>query len=123
MLQALADLIRAARPEIVFHLAAQPLVRASYRDPLATFETNVMGTAHVLEALRGLDSVRVAVMVTTDKVYRDAKCRARYREDDPLGGHDPYSASKAAARWSSRAIASPISRHKASRWQARAPAT
>jgi CDP-glucose 4,6-dehydratase len=92
-----AGLIRAARPEIVFHLAAQPLVRESYRDPLTTFETNVMGTAYVLEALRGLDSVRVAVMVTTDKVYRTAEVPGSHREDDPLGGHDPYSASKAAS--------------------------
>jgi CDP-glucose 4,6-dehydratase len=92
-----AGLIRAARPEIVFHLAAQPLVRESYRDPLTTFETNVMGTAHVLEALRGLDSVRVAVMVTTDKVYRAAEVPGSHREDEPLGGHDPYSASKAAS--------------------------
>lgn len=92
----LAGLIRAARPEIVFHLAAQPLVRESYRDPLTTLETNVMGTAHVLDALRGLDSVRVTVMVTTDKVYRTAEVPGSHREDDPLGGHDPYSASKAA---------------------------
>jgi len=93
----LADLIQAARPEVVFHLAAQPLVRASYREPLATFETNVMGTTYVLNALRGLDSARVAVMITTDKVYRDADSPRQYREDDPLGGHDPYSASKAAS--------------------------
>jgi CDP-glucose 4,6-dehydratase len=92
-----AALVRAARPEIVFHLAAQPLVRESYRDPLTTLETNVMGTAHVLEALRGLDGVRVAVMVTTDKVYRSAEVPGSHREDDPLGGHDPYSASKAAS--------------------------
>ena len=93
----LAGIVRAARPEIVFHLAAQPLVRESYRDPLTTFETNVMGTAHVLEALRGVDAVRVAVMVTTDKVYRTAQMPGSHREDDPLGGHDPYSASKAAS--------------------------
>ena len=93
---ALAGLIQAVRPEIVFHLAAQPLVRASYREPLATFETNVMGTVNVLEALRGLNSVRAAVMVTTDKVYRDHQPPRPYREDDPLGGQDPYSASKAA---------------------------
>lgn len=92
----IAGIIRAARPEIVFHLAAQPLVRESYRDPLTTFETNVMGTAHVLDALRGLEPVRVAVMVTTDKVYRTAEMPGSHREDDPLGGHDPYSASKAA---------------------------
>jgi len=93
---ALADLIRAARPQIVFHLAAQPLVRASYREPRATFATNVMGTVHVLDALRGLDGVRVAVMVTTDKVYRGSDSARPFREDDALGGHDPYSASKAA---------------------------
>jgi CDP-glucose 4,6-dehydratase len=92
----LAELIRMSRPEIVFHLAAQPLVRAGYRAPLATFETNVMGTAHALEALRGIGSVRVAVMVTTDKVYRDHGRPEIYGENDPLGGYDPYSASKAA---------------------------
>jgi CDP-glucose 4,6-dehydratase len=92
-----AGIIHVARPEIVFHLAAQPLVRESYRDPLTTFETNVMGTAHVLESLRELDGVRVAVMVTTDKVYRMAEVPGSHREDDPLGGHDPYSASKAAS--------------------------
>ncbi len=93
----LAALIRSARPELVFHLAAQPLVRASYREPLATFSTNIMGTAHMLEALRGLDGVRVAVMVTTDKVYRNNEGHYPFREDDALGGHDPYSASKAAS--------------------------
>ncbi len=93
----LAALVRAFRPEIVLHLAAQPLVRASYRDPLGTFSSNIMGTAHVLDALRGLDSVRVAVMVTTDKVYRNLEQPYPYREDDALGGHDPYSASKAAS--------------------------
>jgi CDP-glucose 4,6-dehydratase len=93
---ALAGLMQDAEPEIVFHLAAQPLVRASYRAPLATFDTNIMGTANVLDALRGLDRARLAVMVTTDKVYRDNGAKLAYREDDPLGGHDPYSASKAA---------------------------
>lgn len=95
----LAQAMRAAKPDIVFHLAAQPLVRASYRDPVATFATNIMGTAHVLEALRGLDSARVAVTITTDKVYRTSASNLApcpYREDDALGGHDPYSASKAA---------------------------
>jgi CDP-glucose 4,6-dehydratase len=91
-----ADLMRRAQPEIVFHLAAQPLVRAGYRAPVTTFETNVLGTVHVLEALRSLGSVRAAIMVTTDKVYRDAQCPVPHREVDPLGGHDPYSASKAA---------------------------
>ena len=92
-----ANLVREAQPEVVLHLAAQPLVRASYRDPLATFSTNVMGTAHVLDAMRGVESVRVAVMVTTDKVYRNLEHAYPYREDDALGGHDPYSASKAAS--------------------------
>lgn len=94
---ALATLVRAARPEIVLHLAAQPLVLASYRAPLETFASNVMGTAHLLDALRGLESVRVALMVTTDKVYRNHEWLYPYREDDALGGHDPYSASKAAS--------------------------
>lgn len=95
--EALARIVRNVQPDVVFHLSAQPLVRASYRDPLETFSTNVMGTAHLLNALRGLDSVRVAVMVTTDKVYRNNEWAYPYREDDTLGGHDPYSASKAAS--------------------------
>ena len=90
-------LIRDISPEIVFHLAAQPLVRASYREPLETFASNVMGTAHVLDALRGLDAARVALMVTTDKVYQNLERPYPYREDDSLGGYDPYSASKAAS--------------------------
>ena len=94
---AVALLVQDAQPEIVLHLAAQPLVRASYLDPLATFSTNVMGTVNLLDALRGLASVRVAVMVTTDKVYRNQEHAYPYREDDALGGHDPYSASKAAS--------------------------
>jgi len=93
---ALAKLINTAQPEIVFHLAAQPLVRAGYREPRSTIETNVMGTANVLDALRGIACARVAVMVTTDKVYRNEDRQAPCREDDALGGHDPYSASKAA---------------------------
>ena len=93
----LASLVRAARPEIVIHMAAQALVRASYREPLQTFSTNVMGTAHVLDALRGLSDVRVAVIVTTDKVYRNRESYRPFREDDELGGCDPYSASKAAS--------------------------
>jgi CDP-glucose 4,6-dehydratase len=94
---AVAALVRQTKPEIVLHLAAQPLVMVSYRQPLETFATNVMGTAHLLDALRGSDSVRVAVVVTTDKVYRNHEWPFPYREDDALGGHDPYSASKAAA--------------------------
>lgn len=94
----LAALINKAQPEIVFHLAAQALVRASYRDPLATFATNIQGSANVLDALRPLDSVRAVVAITTDKVYQNLEQPPYpYRETDVLGGHDPYSASKAAA--------------------------
>ena len=86
------------RPDFVFHLAAQPLVRPSYADPLGTFATNVMGTLHVLEALRSLEPNHcvAAVMVTTDKVYENQEWDQGYRENDPLGGYDPYSASKGA---------------------------
>lgn len=94
---ALAAIVRQARPEVVLHLAAQPLVRLSYREPLQTFDTNVMGTANLLDALRGLPDVRVALCITTDKVYRNEEWPHPYRESDALGGHDPYSASKAAA--------------------------
>jgi CDP-glucose 4,6-dehydratase len=86
-----------ASPEVVFHLAAQPLVREGYRDPLATLTTNVLGTAHVLDAAREIDGVRSIVLITTDKVYENRERGEPYRETDPLGGHDPYSASKAAA--------------------------
>ncbi|MBT3285766.1 MAG: CDP-glucose 4,6-dehydratase [Victivallales bacterium] len=85
------------QPEIVFHLAAQALVRQSYREPLATFETNVAGTANLLEACRRTDSVKAVVVVTTDKCYRNREWLWAYRENDELGGHDPYSASKACA--------------------------
>jgi CDP-glucose 4,6-dehydratase len=90
-------IIRDTDPEIVFHLAAQPLVRASYDDPLGTLSTNVLGTANVLDALRTPDGLRVVVAITTDKVYQNLEHVFPYREHDPLGGHDPYSASKAAA--------------------------
>jgi CDP-glucose 4,6-dehydratase len=95
--EALESAVRAAAPEIVLHLAAQSLVRPSYRDPVGTFATNVMGTAHLLDALRRLESPVTAVIVTTDKVYENREWVHAYRETDPLGGHDPYSASKAAA--------------------------
>ncbi|MBI1905643.1 MAG: CDP-glucose 4,6-dehydratase [Rhodocyclales bacterium] len=87
------------QPEIVFHLAAQSLVRASYRNPVDTYATNVMGTVHLLDALRGIDSVRAAVVVTSDKCYRNGDGdmpRAGFTETAPLGGADPYSSSKAA---------------------------
>jgi CDP-glucose 4,6-dehydratase len=88
--------LKAEKPEIVFHLAAQPLVRQSYDQPIYTFQTNVMGTAHVLEALRQYPGVKAGVMITTDKVYENPEDGRAFVEDDALGGWDPYSASKAA---------------------------
>ena len=85
------------QPDVVFHLAAQPLVRYSYQQPLETFEVNVMGTAHVLEPLRQLSKPCAVVIITTDKVYENYEWDYPYREVDRLGGHDPYSASKAGA--------------------------
>lgn len=83
------------RPEVVFHLAAQPLVRRSYRQPLDTWATNVMGTANLLDACRQVEELAAIVVVTTDKCYENKEWVWGYREIDPLGGHDPYSASKA----------------------------
>jgi len=94
---AVARVMANVRPEIIFHLAAQPLVRRSYREPLETWSTNVMGTANVLEAARETPGVRAIVVVTTDKCYQNQEWPWGYRETDSLGGHDPYSASKAAA--------------------------
>ncbi|MBI4114836.1 MAG: CDP-glucose 4,6-dehydratase [Candidatus Niyogibacteria bacterium] len=94
---AVGSIFNKEKPEVVFHLAAQPIVRESYNNPLYTFETNIIGTANVLEAIRKTSSVRAAVMVTTDKVYKNKETAAAYTEDNPLGGHDPYSASKASA--------------------------
>jgi len=95
-LDAVRRIVAQAQPEVVLHLAAQALVRTSFRQPLETFDTNVMGTAHVLDALRDQPGLRVVVAVTTDKVYLNREWHYPYREDDPLGGYDPYSASKAA---------------------------
>ncbi|RYE79124.1 MAG: CDP-glucose 4,6-dehydratase, partial [Oxalobacteraceae bacterium] len=81
-------------PDIVIHMAAQPLVRLSYSEPVATYATNVMGTVHVLEAARAMNSVRAIVNVTTDKCYENKEWAWGYREDEPMGGHDPYSNSK-----------------------------
>src|SRR5262249_4341269 len=89
--------IRAASPEIVFHMAAQSLVRRSYREPIETYDTNVMGTAHVLEAVRTTPSVRAVVIVTSDKCYENQGLARGYVETDPMGGHDPYSSSRACA--------------------------
>lgn len=96
-LPALQETMGAAAPEVVIHMAAQALVRPSYADPLGTFATNVMGTAHVLESVRSVASVRAVVVVTTDKCYENREWPYPYRETDALGGHDPYSASKAGA--------------------------
>ncbi|WP_363350357.1 CDP-glucose 4,6-dehydratase [Methylocystis echinoides] len=96
-LDAVTRAMSAAAPEIVIHMAAQPLVRASYADPIGTYATNVMGTAHVLEAARRVESVRLVLVVTTDKCYENRDWLWGYRETDALGGHDPYSNSKACA--------------------------
>ena len=96
-LEALKTLVTRCQPQVVLHLAAQPLVRRSYRDPLITWATNVQGTLHLLEALKPLKHTCAVVMVTTDKVYENREWPYGYRENDRLGGHDPYSASKAAA--------------------------
>jgi CDP-glucose 4,6-dehydratase len=84
-------------PEVVFHLAAQPLVRLSYEDPVGTLSTNVIGTANLMQAVRGCPSVRVLVNVTSDKCYENREWEYSYRENDPMGGRDPYSASKGCA--------------------------
>jgi CDP-glucose 4,6-dehydratase len=94
---ALRKALAAFNPEIVFHLAAQPLVRASYADPRTTIDTNVSGSSNVLDAIRLTPSVQAAVIITSDKCYRNKEWIWGYREIDELGGHDPYSASKAAA--------------------------
>lgn len=95
--RAVASALQAFQPEFVLHLAAQPLVRLSYAEPVVTFDTNVMGTIHLLEAVRHTPSVKAVVCVTTDKVYQNKEWEWPYRENDPLGGKDPYSASKSAA--------------------------
>ncbi|CAN5404271.1 CDP-glucose 4,6-dehydratase [soil metagenome] len=89
--------MRAARPEVIFHLAAQPLVRYSYDNPVETYATNVMGTVHVLDAARRIGGARAIVAVTSDKCYENREWVWPYRESDPMGGHDPYSSSKGAA--------------------------
>lgn len=86
--------IEALRPDMIFHLAAQPLVRRSYQEPIETWETNVMGTANVLNAARNVDNLEAVVVITTDKCYENKEWVWGYREIDPVGGHDPYSASK-----------------------------
>ena len=95
--RALDKAIQDVQPEIVFHLAAQPLVRRSYREPVETFATNVMGTIHLFEACRKIETVRAIVNITSDKCYENKEWVWGYREIDPMGGYDPYSASKGCA--------------------------
>ena len=94
--QKMKEIFQKYQPEIVFHLAAQPLVRYSYEQPVETFEANVMGTIHIMEAIRSTNSVKVGVMITTDKCYDNKEQMQGYKEDDPFGGYDPYSSSKGA---------------------------
>jgi CDP-glucose 4,6-dehydratase len=94
---AVQRVVDACRPEFIFHLAAQPLVRKSYAEPAETYAVNVMGTVNVLEAVRLADSPCVVVCITTDKCYENREWVHAYREEDPVGGHDPYSSSKGAA--------------------------
>jgi CDP-glucose 4,6-dehydratase len=96
-LENLQKAIADAKPEVVIHMAAQPLVRYSYVNPVETYATNVMGTVHVLESIRHVDSVRAAVIVTTDKCYENKEWAWGYRENEPMGGYDPYSNSKGCA--------------------------
>jgi CDP-glucose 4,6-dehydratase len=96
-LPALLDLVNSFRPEVIFHLAAQSVVAIGYSDPIRTFQTNVVGTANVLESIRGVQSVKAVISVTTDKVYEDPDSGRRSVETDRLGGSDPYAASKVAA--------------------------
>lgn len=113
-------------PEIVFHLAAQPIVRRSYADPVGTYSTNVMGTVHLMEAIRKTPSVHAVVCVTTDKCYQNQEWIWPYRETDPLGGHDPYASSKACAEIVSAAYRSsffpiePLHEHRVALATARA---
>lgn len=91
------EIFKKYQPEIVFHLAAQPLVRLSYEIPVETYQTNVIGTINIMEAMRVTDSVKVGVMITTDKCYENKEQIWGYRENEPMGGYDPYSSSKGAA--------------------------
>ena len=96
-LPALQKAMTQAKPDIVIHMAAQPLVRYSYANPVETYATNVMGTVHVLESTRRIESARATVVVTTDKCYENREREAGYREDEAMGGFDPYSSSKGCA--------------------------
>ena len=91
----LSESLKSAQPEIIIHMAAQPIVRESYKNPVETYEINVMGTVKLLEAIRSIPSVKAVVNVTTDKCYENKEWQWGYRENDHLGGFDPYSSSKA----------------------------
>ena len=93
----LLAVMKKCQPQIIFHLAAQPLVRQSYKDPLETYQTNIIGTANLLEAARYVKSVRAVIIITSDKCYENKESNYAYKESDPLGGYDPYSSSKACA--------------------------
>ena len=101
----LRDLVLQVKPQIVLHMAAQALVRPSFADPVRTIATNTMGTVHLLDALRGSQQLEAVLVITTDKVYANDDSKRDFVEDDPLGGHDPYSASKAAAELLTRSYA------------------
>ncbi len=102
---ALYNAVRDFEPHLILHLAAQPLVRESYRDPVRAFQVNVQGTVHLLEAARHVKSVKAVLCITTDKVYHNREWLWAYRENDRLGGKDPYSASKAAAEFAIQSFA------------------
>ena len=104
--QLLGKVFRDFKPEFVFHLAAQPLVRESYLNPVITYDINVMGTINILEAIRNCSSINAAIMVTTDKCYENNEWEWGYRENEPMGGHDPYSSSKGCAELISAAYGS-----------------
>ena len=92
-----SQVITESKPEIIFHMAAQAIVRESYKHPVETFLTNVIGAVNILEAIRNSDSVKGAIVVTSDKSYKIKKDHSKYSEDDPMGGYDPYSSSKGCA--------------------------
>lgn len=109
--ESILDVLQKTKPEIVFHIAAQPLVRRSYANPHETFSTNMMGTLNVLDAIHQVDSVRAAVIITSDKCYKNVEWVFSYRENDVLGGDDPYSASKACAELITHSYASSFFKH------------
>ncbi|MCA9073291.1 MAG: GDP-mannose 4,6-dehydratase, partial [Planctomycetaceae bacterium] len=120
--EGVVSILQDVQPDIVFHLAAQPLVRLSYADPLGTYATNVMGTAHVLEAIRQTESVKASVVITTDKCYENQEWYWGYRESDAVGGHDPYSSSKACVEILTASYRRSFADHPGCQWLATARA-